>query len=340
MDFEKEPLAAGQDVYHGDHYAQDDNFNRRNHWDYFDMQAIAEKPEGTDLKAFLDSPRMLLETVLKAVPYFRYIAGERIPVTSLGDPEQTETWKDHPGRTWISSLWYVPYDDSFLVSTCLPFPKGAACTIMSRWAGLLTYGYLDEIRELRDELVVGYEGSLADWEEYLALGEKYLPTFLQQAEISRKGDHTEIRLKDFQIDLTTPEITANSSLELHLGYANDQLLAEDLVLFSLSPEKGGAASYAIRPYYEPSPFSSEGYIGTWKESSSGTGEFSGKKIAQGNRIIIRKTAPQTEKTMTDPHGEKIKKIFTVGCTYSALTAEEKDVEQDCARFFQSIQFTD
>ena len=207
-------------------------------------------------------------------------------------------------------------------------------------AGVLTHGFLSDTRELCDELLVGYEGSLADWEEYLALGDKYLPTSLQEAEISHKGEQATIRLKDFQVDLTKPEITENSNLRLHFGYANDQLLAEDLVLFSLSPEKGGAESYTIRPYYEPSPFSSDWYRRTWKESSSGTGEFSGKKFAaQGNRVVVQKPALQTETTITDPYGEKIKKFFTVGCSYQSLTAEEKDVEQDCGRFFQSIKFS-
>nr|MDU9044385.1 serine protease [Candidatus Electrothrix aestuarii] len=340
VDFEKEQLAAGQDVYHGAHYGQEGGSGPMRRQDYFDMQVIVEKAPDVTLKDFLKSPHMVLETVLKAVPYFRVIGMERIPVTSLGEPEQTETWKDKLGRTWISSLWYVAYDNSFLATTCLPVPQGAACTVTSMRAGILTHGFLADTRQLCDELLVGYEGSLADWEEYLALGEKYLPTSLQQAEISYTGEQTKIRLKDFQVDLTTPEITKNSNLRLHFGYANDQLLAEDLILFSLFPEKEGAQSYTIRPYYEPSPFSSDRYRRVWKGSNAETGEFSGKKFAaQRDQVVVRKSALQTKTTITDPYGEKIKKIFAVGCSYQSLIAEEKDVEQDCGRFFQSITFS-
>ncbi|WPD24494.1 MAG: serine protease [Candidatus Electrothrix scaldis] len=340
VDFEKEQLAAGQDVYHGAHYGQEGGSRRMRRQDYFDMQVIVEKSPETKLKEFLDSPRMLLETVLKAIPYFRFVGRERIPVTSLGEPEQTETWKDKLGRTWISSLWYVAYDNSFLATTCLPAPQGAVCTVTSMRAGILTHGFLADTRQLCDELLVGYEGSLADWEEYLALGEKYIPTSLQKAEISYTGEQTKIRLKDFQVYLTTPEITKNSNLCLHFGYTNDQLLAEDLILFSLFPEKEGAQSYTIRPYYEPSPFSSDRYRRGWKESNAETGEFSGKKFAaQGDQVVVRKSALQTKTMITDPYGEKIKKIFAVGCSYQSLIAEEKDVEQDCGRFFQSITFS-
>ncbi|MCI5124258.1 MAG: serine protease, partial [Candidatus Electrothrix sp. AR5] len=300
VELEKEPLAEGQNVYHGpnDPVPRMNSFRRS---EYFDMQVIAEKPKGIDLKTFLDTPTLLLETVLRAVPYFRYIGRERVEVTSLGEPENTETWRDKLGRRWTSSLWYVPYTNDFLYSSCLPSPGGAVCTMKSRWAGLLTRDYIAASRESCDELVVGYKGSLNDWEEYLALGEEYLPVFFQQAEISHKDDRVKIGLKDFQIDFKDPEITDDSSLRVHLGYANDQLLAEDLVQFSLFPGKGSPASYSVRPYYQPSPFSSDAYVNTWEETLSGTGDFSGKKLARGDQFIIRKIAPKTKKTISAPH---------------------------------------
>lgn len=322
---EKEPLAAKQSVYHGP-------------LEHFDMQAIVEKPDGVNLKDFLDSPKMILDTLFAAVPYFRYIGTDKVAVTSLDEPVNKKIWQDALGRTWRSALWYVPYADYFLYTHCLPYPNGAICNFLDESTAMLGLDHFVSVQESCDELVVGYEGSLDDWEEYLALGEKYLPTFFQQAEIRHKGDQTRIHLKDFQIDFENPAITGESSLRLHLGYANDQLLAEDLVALGLFPEKGRPAYYAIRPYYEPSPFSSDAYIGSWEEIVTGTGDFSGKKLARGNQFIIRKTALQTEKTIIAPHDQNVKKIFTVGCTYKTSAAE--DMEQDCERFFQSIDFVD
>ncbi|WLE97275.1 MAG: serine protease [Candidatus Electrothrix communis] len=336
VELAKEPLAEGQNIFHGP-LRQVGRFYPPA---YSDMMVIAEKSEGVDLKTFLDSPAMILETVFSAVPYFRYIGWERVPVTSLGEPESTETWRDKLGRRWTSSLWYVPYANDFLYSSCLPSPGGAVCTMKSRWAGLLTRDYIVASRESCDELVVGYKGSLNDWEEYLALGKEYLPVFFQQAEISHKDDRVRIGLKDFQIDFKDPEVTDDSSLRVHLGYANDQLLAEDLVQFSLFPGKGSPASYSVRPFFEPGPFSADAYVNTWKETISGTGDFSGKKLARGDQFIIRKTAQKTKKTISAPDDQKLEKIFTVSCTYKDSIAEDEDVEQDCERFFQSVDFID
>ena len=211
---------------------------------------------------------------------------------------------------------------------------------MSAWTGLLTQDYLAASRETCDQLVAGYEGSIEDWQEYLSLGKDYLPTFFQQAEINHKEGQTTILLQDFQVAWKNSAITNKSSLRLHLGYANDQLLREDLVLLSLIPEKGNLTSYKIRPLFEPSPFDSEKYIRTWKERLAGTGDFSGKRITQGSKVVVQQTALPTEKTITGPNGQKMQRVFTVGCTYKASTAEEKNVEQDCNQFFQSINFAE
>ncbi|MCI5148791.1 MAG: serine protease, partial [Candidatus Electrothrix sp. MAN1_4] len=158
----KEPLAAKQSVFHAQ-------------TQYFDMQAIIEKPVNVALKSFLDSPKMILETLLTATPYFRQMGADKVRLIGLGDPVETERWQDNLGRKWNSSLWYVAYIDHFVYMHCLPYPKGAICNILDDSTNLLGLDHFASVQEGADELVVGYEGSLGDWEEYLALGEKYLP---------------------------------------------------------------------------------------------------------------------------------------------------------------------
>jgi hypothetical protein len=322
---EKEPLAEDQNVYHGSS-------------EHFDMQVIVEKPTDVTLKTFLDSPKMILDTLFAAVPYFRYIGTDKVAVTSLGDPVSKESWQDKLGRIWRSSLWYISYGDRFLYTHCLPYPNGAICNVLDDTTDLLGLDYFAGVQESSDELLVGYEGDLDDWQEYLALGKEYLPTFFQQAAMSYAGEHIEISLNNFQLNFKHPAISGKSSLRLHLGYANDQLLAENLLMFSLFPAKGQPDYYSIRSYYEPSPFSSDYYTSVWEEVVTGKGDFSGKSITKGNQIIFQKSALETEKKIITPDGEKIKKIFAVGCTYKSSTAEGKDVNQDCEHFFQSISF--
>ncbi len=331
---EKEALTEEQNVYHG----RSSVYYKR--YASFNMQAMVEKPADLDQKTFLDAPKIILDTLLKAVPYFRYVGSERIRITSFGEPEETTAWRDSLGRKWTSSLWYVPYVDRFLYSHCLPYPKGVLCNIIDDATSVLKLDHFSRGQEACDELAVGYKGEIDDWIEYLSLGKEYLPTFFQQVDISRDNHRLKVKMKDFSFDVTNQKIKGDSTLRLHLGYANDQLLAEDLVLFSLFPQKGNFGHYRIKPFFEPSPFSSDSYIRTWNEIINSTGDFSGRKVSMNRQTVIHKTALRTERTITAPHDQKIKKVFTVGCYYNASTAEKENIEQDCEQFFQDISFTD
>jgi S1-C subfamily serine protease len=321
----KIPLSAEQNVYRGGS-------------PHFDLQAVIEKTPDMPLKTFLSSPKTVLDTLLKAVPYYRYFGSEKIRIISLGEPEQTEVWQDKLGRKWTSSLWYSDHNDYFVTSHCLPHPKGALCIFDDNYTAALKINYFKRIKEGCDEITVGYDGDLTSWAEYLALGDEQLPAFFKKAKIEQQGDHLKLRLQDFQFDFTNPKITSKSDLHLHLGYANDKRLAEDLVLLELFPQKGSPAHYQIRPWWQPSPFSQDSYSPDWEEMMRSEGEYSGKVIDKGELRIIQKTAPQTKKTVTAFDGEKIDKVFTVGCVYKTAVKGKEDMEEDCARFFQSIEF--
>lgn len=324
-DLEKLPLSAEQNVFRGGSL-------------HFDLHVLVEKPPKTALKTFLDTPKMVTDNLLKAIPYYRSFGADKIRITSFGEPTEKTAWQDKLGRKWTSSLWYGDHGNYFIYSHCLPHPKGVLCNISAKPVNILKMGYLDTVKDGCNEIAVGYEGEIDDWSEYLALGEQYVPTLLQQAAITRDGSTLKVKLKDFKFTFSNPKINGKSSLHLHLGYANDQLLAEDLVRFELFPQKGSTAQYSIRPLFAANSFSQESYAASWEEAAKGTGEFSGKVIDKGDRRIIQRIAPQTKKTLTAFDGQKIEKIFAVGCSYKTAAEEEGNIEQDCARFFQSVEF--
>ncbi|CAK8717394.1 MAG: Trypsin-like peptidase domain-containing protein [Candidatus Electronema aureum] len=322
---EKIPLSAVQNVHRGESL-------------HFDFQAIVEKSPETPLKDFLDSPKMIMDTLLKAIPYYRSVGTEKVRINSFGEPEQKNVWNDRLGRKWTTSLWFSEHNNFFIASHCLAYPKGALCNVTVKSASILKLNYFDMVKEGSDEITIGYEGEVDDWVEYFSLGKERLPVYFEGAEMVREGSRLQMKLKDFQIDFSNPKISGKSSLHLHLGYANELLLAEDLVRFEIFPQKGSPAHYRIQPFFAPSPFSQENYTATWDEALHSTGEFSGKVINKGERRIIHKTATQTKKTLTAFDGQKIEKLFTVGCSYKTAAEEEGDIEQDCARFFQGVKF--
>uniref|UniRef100_UPI004056AA43 S1 family peptidase n=1 Tax=Candidatus Electronema sp. TaxID=2698783 RepID=UPI004056AA43 len=322
---EKIPLSAEQNVHRGESL-------------HFTFQAVVEKAPELPLKTFLGSPKLIMDTMLKAVPYYRQMGGEKVRIIRFGEPERNEVWTDKLGRRWTSSLWYSEHNNFFLSSHCLPYPKGAFCNVTAQRVGILKLNYFGIIKEGADEISLGYEGDADDWAEYLALDKELLPVFFQGAELVREDSRLRLKLKDFQLDFSSQKISGKSSLHLHLGYDNGPLLAEALVRFELFPQKGSPAHYRIQPFWEPSPFSPETYRTAWEEAGSGSGEFSGKVIDKGDRRIIHKAMPQTKKIVTAFDGQKIDMLFTAGCSYKSAAEEEGDIEQDCARFISGIKF--
>jgi serine protease Do len=319
---EKIPISASQNVYRGKGFVSD-------------LQVIVEKPENLTLKEFIDSPDIVMENLLKGVSITRPVGQEKIPITSFGKPEMSTMIQDQLGRKWISSLWNLPYSDYFLHSSCLPYPRGVICNIDSKGNGYRKYGYFRDVYDSYDEIVVGYSGEIIDWVEYFSLEKKYLPQLFQDSQITLNNNTLQVKVDAFTVEFTSKKITEKSSIHLHLGYSNDKLLAEDLLLFELFPEKGAKSHYRIKPFFEPDAFNSDTYTSRWNDIINSTGEYSAKPVDKGDKIVIKKGIPGTKVKLTTFNNVELSKIMTAGCYYKTTDVE---IEDDCASFFNSITF--
>ena len=319
---EKIPITADQNVY-------------KSSGTVVSLHAAIEKPIDLSLEQFLDSPKIVMETLLKAVPFSRNIANESIPITSLGEPESKDIVADLMGRKWIVSLWDLPYVDRFVYSACLPYPKGAICLIDQNENSARKNGYLFAIQDAFAEFVVEYSGEIHDWVEFFTLGDKYQSEFFKGSSLTMQDNILIVELPDFRIDFNNDQITASSNLNLYLGYANNKLLAEDLLRLELYPVKGARPNYRIQPFFSPGEFSSDNYKSTWNNVIGKKGNFSGKVINKGGMAIIRQGLDKTKMSFASIHGLQIDKVFATGCYYETSATA---IETDCDAFSQSIDF--
>ncbi len=323
---DKIPISATQNVIRGA-------------FKHADLHVIIEKPADISLKAFLNSPKTILDNLLIALPFYRQVGAEKIRITSLGEPVNQKDWQDKMGRKWQSSLWYLPYSNAFLYSHCLPYPKGAICSLDNSPNARLKLGYLGNVQDGYNEIAIGYEGEIDDWVEYLSLGADYLPKIFSSSKIVRKDKNLKLEVNDFSFDFNNDEIAGDSSLHFHLGYSNEQLLAEELLIFELYPRKGLKSHYRVQALFQPGTFSSDKYKSSWNDVINAKGDFSGKLVDKGETLVIRKAASATEKTfpaINDPENKTLKKVLATGCYYA--TSAEGDLEEDCEKFVQSIDF--
>jgi hypothetical protein len=319
---EKLPITASQNVY-------------RSTGRVTDLHVVVEKPEDISLREFLDSPKIVMENLLKAISIPRQVGTEQVPIISLGEPDKKDFIQDKLGRKWITSLWNLPYSDMFIYNSCLPYPKGVICLVDKKRNASQKYGYFNAIHDGYNEHVIGYVGEIDDWEEYFSLGEKYLPELFQNGKIVQKDNNLKVTLKDFTIDFDNDKIKGDSTIHMHLGYSNEKLQAEDLLLFEIFPVTGGKAQYRIRAFYEPGVFSSAKYKSKWNAIINGTGDYSGKISNKGDKLVIKQAVQNTKKTFTSIHNKQISKVFVTGCYHET---SDEGVEEDCKEFFQSIDF--
>lgn len=318
----KIPLSASQNVYRSKIF-------------FSDIQVIIEKPPEMSLKTFLDSPKIVMDNLLKAISFTRAIGTEKVPIISLGEPAKKEYITDKLGRRWISSLWDLPYSDSFVYSSCLPYPKGVICNIDTKQNGNRKYGYISSLHESYNEMTVGYEGEIKDWLEYFSLGKEYHPPIFQGVQLSFKENTLKLKLPEYSIEFSHDSAKESSQLHFHLGYSNEKLLAEDILRFEIIPTKGSKLYYKVRPMYEASIFNSDKYKTTWNSVENQSGDFSGKIVNEGKKRFILKTVDSTKRTVTNELGQSFDKVFTIECNYRS--SDEK-IEKDCEDFYNSVSF--
>ena len=276
-----------------------------------------------------------MDNILKGIPFTRAVGVEKIRITGLGAPEKSEIWEDEIGRKWTSSLWFLPYGNTFVYSHCLPYPKGLICNFDFKSNSKLKKGYLSFVKQDYDEIAIGYEGEVVDWLEYFSLDTKQLPKIFGETFMRLDGDEFELGLADYDILLSGGEINSKSNIHFHFGYSNADLLAEDLLLFEIFPRKGVGSHFRVQKYYSPSEFGSDVYKSSWEDIQLRSGDYSGELVKKGKNFTIRKVIGDTEENIVMEDESDFQSVYVVGCIHDTL---RKNIESECEEFAQGVKF--
>lgn len=125
------------------------------------------KSDNTAAATFYHDPKGVMDMLLKTGFLKRAIGPERIPVTSLGNPGSTGTWSDRWGRHWQVWRWLVPYANGYINLFALPTPDGYAI-LMRLEPATSKYDTAINMQALTDFVSLPYDGTLAQWRDFLA----------------------------------------------------------------------------------------------------------------------------------------------------------------------------
>ncbi|GMR00975.1 MAG: serine protease [Gammaproteobacteria bacterium] len=299
--------------------------------DISSFHVIIEKPVDISLSKFITDPKLVMDNMLKGVAVSREIGVEKIRVLSLGEPEDIQTWEDKLGRKWTSALWFLPFLDAYMYSHCLAYPKGAICNVDLKENEELYKGYLELVKQDYDEIAIGYEGDVADWVEYFSLDKEYLPKILRNSEMKLNDGTFEFNLEDYKLVLQNDEINSESNIHLHFGYSNYDLLAEDLLLFEIFPNKGVKSHYRIQKYYSPSEFSDDEYKTSWNDLNNLSEDYSGKLVKKNGEYTVQKVITETKTESI----KNLESIYVIRCIHNT---SRENIESNCDRFAEGVTF--
>ncbi len=263
------------------------------------------KPDSVSLEDYVLNPKKYMDDIAKVINLNRTVAGERISVTSFGEPETSEKYRDYFGRTWYVNYFPIDFADQMIITFAIPMPTGLYVIYrLSSRSNVLSGVYLD-MQFLADHTYTDYYGKLSNWKEYLSLCDE-LNEGKSDMEKQFKIDCSENELNVTNGLYTvkiTPELmsfddeTRISSLNAY-KLKDDKIVLENRSLAIYSKPKSENFKFA-EVYMTPKPYddSIKSLNDRWKQLLSRIAPYNGEpyndeSYTEMNTIVYSENDPQ------------------------------------------------
>jgi serine protease Do len=175
------------------------------------------RPDNVDAAKFYDDASVRMDLMAQTGMFQRQVGSEKVKVTSLGKPSFETVHTDRWQRPWHVEVWPFPYANGFMVLYSLPVPDGSvAMTRFVQAAGV--YDARLDMDELSNFVDVTYEGSLAQWKQFLAMP-ALLPAAFKTIHLDLDDEHRFSYASQRVAFSYTPEVQAiKPDNLLYLGF--------------------------------------------------------------------------------------------------------------------------
>jgi hypothetical protein len=180
------------------------------------------RPNSLSLQALAGDSKQLMDLLLKAVVLRRPVGSDAVRVLSLGPAVSDTGYTDRWGRPWQIRSWLVPYNDAVAVTIALPTPDG--------YIGLYAFAptgaqelYLLLAKSLLDFVYISYDGTLAQWRDFLAANIERPRVFSSIGITFTEGKEFEFKSArfGFKTNQAVVPITADNQLSVRFNFIDD-----------------------------------------------------------------------------------------------------------------------
>ena len=203
-------------------------------------------------------PKRYMDLLLRTGFLSRNIGGEKIKVTSLGQPSESSIYTDAWKRRWQVDVWPVPYANMRIITFSLPVPEGYA-TMMRFSPSMQEHDDLADLKVLAGFVDVSYVGQLKAWPAFLA-DTALLPDALRAIHLDvQPGKRFVYTSPRFKLDVpsSAQTVAPDNLLWLGFSYFTDDRAADrgqvvwDVSYVQLRPDQDSDARWYVRRHAKP-----------------------------------------------------------------------------------------
>jgi hypothetical protein len=179
-------------------------------------------PDDISASSLSGDSQLMMDLLLKGAPVRRPVGSESVRITSLGKATQESRHTDTYGRVWQFRSWPIPYMEAIMQTYTLSTPDGVA--------GLSARVPPDSANEveqlltmLLDYTLVTMEGTLAQWQDYLARKNER-PKALDAIKIDIDPQkHVLVHSPRYELEVNPQllKVSKDSLLRLNFSYFHD-----------------------------------------------------------------------------------------------------------------------
>ncbi len=225
------------------------------------------KPDNVPSAKLYADPVVPMDLLLKTGFLKRSVGSEEVVVTSLGKPTLDTTHQDKWGRRWQVWEWPMPHLNASLLMLALPVPDGYVGVVRYSQA-MNQHDQLINAKALTDFVYVNYDGTLAQWKDYLGHGE-LLPDAFKDIDIAFDyGKDFRYASNRLHFDFT-PELQAiqpDSMLTLGFSfYTDNSKVVWDVAEIWMSAKATDNNYISLVRNQAPSPDLDDDHKNTWEK---------------------------------------------------------------------------
>jgi len=228
-------------------------------------------PDSIAVADIFSNSKMLMDLLLKGLPFDRNIGNTSAKILSLGPAIDQTVFRDDFGRRWAVLTWNISYSDESIILFTLPTPDGAICLMRAVPTSILDNGVVLDMHFLADMMFFSYYGTLKNWRDFLSHPE-LLPEDFPVSLGNGNGAGYSFKADWLTVDLKKGPYSMNddSDLRLRFGYsAAGEKAVWSIRGITVGQSKDNSNFYSVTATPKPVPEADNDYRADWQKKLTG-----------------------------------------------------------------------